>query len=150
MTAPTFPLANSQPVSGPGITIALTQDFSPDNPVIGDLDLLGGQIHLWDKRTGRVQKIRMILQFGLGEFWLNPDEGIPYFGGSIIGSKRKGVVVGIFRRAFLRALPDLAEIRSLTLTFDPTTRAAAVAFELRFDDGMIIKSADFSTLELGF
>jgi hypothetical protein len=148
VSAPTFPLVTTTPASGPGVTLALTQDVDPDNPVIGDLHLQNGQIHLWDKRAARRQKVRMVLQFGLGEFWLNPDEGIPYFN-QIIGTKRKGAVLGIFRQAFIRTMPDLAEIRTLTLDFDPVTRAAAVGFDLRFDDGMIINSADFSPLELG-
>jgi hypothetical protein len=126
----------------------MTLVTSPDNPVVGDLDLQNAQFHLWGAREARQQKIRMILLFGLGEFWLNPDEGIPYFP-NIIGTKQKGAVTGIFRKAFLRTLPDLAEIRSLTLTFDPTTRAALIAFDLRFDDGMVITSNEFSSLELG-
>lgn len=149
MTAPTFPLIASQVSAGPGVSIALTLDISPDNPIVGDLDLESGQIHFWDKRRARVQKLRMIVQFGLGEFWLNPDEGIPYFGGNIIGTRKQGAILGIYRRAFLRTLPDLAEIRSLTLNYDPITREAAIDFDLRFDDGMTINSADFSTLELG-
>jgi hypothetical protein len=148
MTA-TFPLVNGVPTSGQGVTIALTQDLGPDNPVIGDLDLQNGQIHLWDKRAARRQKVRMVLQFGLGEHWLNPDEGIPWFG-QIIGTRRHGVVLGILRQAFLRTLPDLAEIRTLTLDFDGKTRAATVGFDLRFDDGMILNSDDFSPLELDF
>jgi hypothetical protein len=147
MTAPTFHLARTPASPGSGVTLALTQDISPDNPVVGDLDLAGGQLHLWDAREGRRQKIRMVLQFGLGEFWLNPDEGIPYFP-NVIGTKQKGAVTSIFRKAFLRALPDLAQIISLSLVFD-ATRAATIAFELRFDDGMIISSDEFSSLELG-
>ena len=147
MTAPSFPLTTSTPASGQGVTLALTQDISPDNPIIGDLDLQNGQLHLWDKRAARRQKVRFVLQFGLGEFWLNPDEGIPWFG-QIIGTKRKGAVLGIFRQAFLRTMPDLAEIRNLTLDFDGSTRAASVGFDLRFDDGSTLRSADFSPLEL--
>jgi len=148
MTAPTFPLTTTIPASGQGVSLALTLDIDPNNPVVGDLHLQGGQLHLWDKREARRQKIRMIALFGEGEYWLNTDEGIPYFR-RIIGTKNKAAVPGIFRAAFLKGLPDLAEIRSLTLEFDPVTREARLPFDLRFDDGMIISSADFGPLELG-
>lgn len=149
MAAPTFPLTTTSPTSGQGVTLALTTEISPENPIIGDLDLQGGQVHLWDKRQGRAQKIRMILQFGLGEHWLNPDEGIPWFQ-QIIGRKTRGVALGLIRQAFQRGLPDLAEVRRLTMELNPVTRAAPVDFELRFNDGMTISASDFSPVELQF
>lgn len=52
------------------------------NPVVGDmaLDELTGQPYLVDTRKGRsiAQHIRIRLNHHLGEWALNPDEGIPY------------------------------------------------------------------------
>ncbi len=151
MTSPTYPLSTVPPSRGT-ITLALTQEITPENPVLGDLDIQNGQIHLWDKRTARIQKIRFVLQFGLGEHWLNPDEGIPWFGtiiGQRFGRARKNIITGVFRSAFLKTLPDLSEILQISVDFDPETRAITPTFALRFDDNMVINSADFGPLEIG-
>lgn len=147
MAAPTFPLSQQAASTVDGISLALTLDVTPENPVLGDLDLADGQIHLWGKREARVQKVRIILLFGKGEWYLNPEEGIPYFN-SIIGTKRKRAVLGIYRQAFLKTLPDLASIRVLTMEFDGRTREAHIDFDLLFDDGMVISSKDFGALEI--
>lgn len=148
MTAPIFPLAPTTPTVSQPVTMALTLVPSPDNLVVGDLDFQNGQIHFWDKRMARFQKVRTILQFGKGEWFINPEEGIPYFGGVIIGSKNKSIPLSIIRRAFLKGLPDLAQIRTLNLAFDGVTRVATVVFELTFDDGFVLNSSDFAPLEI--
>ncbi len=145
---PSFPLGIPQPtVSGDPVSLALTMDTDPDNQVVGDLHLRNGQIHFWDRQEHRRQKIRMVLLFFKGEWYLNPDEGIPYFG-SIIGTKKRKIVLNIFRDALRKSLPDLATIRAMNLTFDGVTRRAAVDFEVLFDDGTILNSADFGPLEI--
>jgi hypothetical protein len=148
MTAPIFPLAPTTQASGPAVTMALTLVPGPDNLVVGDLDLQKGQIHFWDKNKARFQKVRTILQFGKGEWFINPNEGIPYFGSVIIGSKNKSIPLSIIRQAFLKGLPDLAQIRTLNLAFDAATRTAKITFELAFDDGFVLKSSDFAPLEI--
>lgn len=147
MAAPSFPLINGQ-TSTPGtpVTLALTLQADPDNPVVGDLHILNGQIHFWDGDNGRRQKIWVVLQFFFGEWWINPDEGIPYIQ-SIIGQKgiSRTVVLTIFRQALLQ-IPGVARIDSLNFTLNNATRAASVVFAVVFDDGAIIRSTDFGPL----
>lgn len=127
--------------------MALTQDPNPDNPLIGDLDLQNGQIHFWDKTAARRQKVRAICLFFKGEWFLNPDEGMPYFQ-SVIGNRRQTVILDVLRKAFHAGLPDLAKILHLSMTFEASTRTAVVDFALLFDDGFVLNSADFGPVEI--
>lgn len=142
MAAPHFPLVAGQIATpGTGVSLALVLDIDPENPLAGDLRLLNGQIHFWDAQEARRQKLRMILQFFKGEWWLNREEGIPYFT-RVIGKNRKAIVLNVFRQAILTA-PGLVRIDELSLDVDPVTRLGRVAFRLLYDDGTTINSADF-------
>jgi len=141
-----FPLITGQvPTPGTPVTLALTLDADPDNPLVGDLHISNGQIHFWDATEARRQKIRMILLFFKGEYWLNREEGIPFFS-DVIGSRRPEIVLSIYRQALQQGLPDLAQIASLNGVLDGETRAFAVDFQLVFTDGEIINSADFGPI----
>lgn len=140
--AATFPLIKGQvPSPGTPVTLALTLDTDPDNPLGGDLNILNGQIHFWDGMDARRQKLGMILRFFKGEWWLNRDEGIPYFE-SVIGKQRLAVVRNVFRKALLTC-PGAVAIPVLQLNLDGATRELAVTFEILFDDGKVLTSADF-------
>lgn len=144
MAAPSFPLVPGQPEPVPGtpVTLALTMDVDPDNPLLGDLHLLNGQVHFWDADDGRRQKIWVVLQFFKGEWWLDRDEGIPYFQSILKKGVSRNIVLSIFRQALL-GIPGLAQIKKLNFTLSSTTRVAAVDFEVVFDDAAVIASADF-------
>lgn len=127
--------------------MALTLDPNPDNPLVGDIDIQDGQIHFWDKKQARRQKVTEILLFVKGSWFANPDEGIPWFQ-QIIGSRRKDVALSIIRKAFQTGLPDLSKVLTLNGVLDPVTRSFAVTYELLFDDGIVLNSADFAPLVL--
>lgn len=142
MAGASFPLIKGQvPTPGTPVTLALTLDVDPDNPLAGDLDRLNGQIHFWDGMEARRQKLTMILQFFKGEWWLNRDEGIPYFE-NVFGKQRLAIVRNVFRQALL-ACPGVAQIPILQLTLDNATRQLAVDWQVLFDDGTTLTSADF-------
>lgn len=142
MAAPSFPLIKGQvPTPGTPVSMALTVDTDPDNPLAGDLHLMNGQIHFWDAQNARRQKIMIVLQFFKGEWWLNRDEGIPYWE-SVFGKKRTNVILSVFRQALL-LLPGMVQIQLLTIDLDTPTRTLTVNFALRYDDGAVITSADF-------
>lgn len=149
MAAPTFPLVTGQTNPGDpstGVTVALTLVTDGNNPVLGDLHLLNGQIHFWAGTDARLQKIYVVLQFFKGEWWLNPEEGMPYIQ-SIIGvaGVSRTVVLSLFRQALL-GIPGAARLQSLNFALNNTTRTARVDFELLFDDGVLVTSAMFGPL----
>lgn len=147
MTAPIFPLVGvTQPVppsiaESNDVTLALTLNADPDNPVPGDLHLLNGQIHFWDGFEARYQKTLVLLRFVRGEWFLNTEEGIPYFEQVLVHNPNSKAIVTLFRKALL-ASPSAKEAQ-VNITRDRANRTALITFQLTFDDGQVLRSSDF-------
>jgi hypothetical protein len=141
---PTFPLVGGQTETAANtpVTLALTITPDPNNLQPGDLHLLNGQLHFWDGNNARYQKTLTLLQFIKGEWFLNIEEGIPYFEKILIKNPNSRGVVSIFRKALL-ASPGAIQVPVITMAIDKTTRTARIDWELVFDDGAVLTSADF-------
>lgn len=143
MTAPRFPLVGKQTQSpGTAVTLALTLSGDPDNLQPGDLHLLNGQIHFWDGGEARYQKCVALLQFFKGEWFLNSEEGIPYFQEIFKKGASDQVILSIFRKALLLA-PGAVTVPLLAITRDRVARTARVEFRVEFSDGASVSSTDF-------
>ncbi len=143
MTAPTFPLVGGQTQTpGTAVTLALTVASDPDNLQAGDLHLLNGQLHFWDGANARYQKTKELLQFFKGEWFLNTEEGVPYFQQVFVKNVDSRAVLSIFRRALL-LVPQAASVPELYLTHDRANRLATITFRLEFEDGTALSSADY-------
>jgi hypothetical protein len=138
----TFALAHTAAPPRAPITLALTLVLDPDNIIPGDLHLENGQLHFWDGQEARLQKTIMLLRFVKGEWFLNTDEGIPYFSHILVHNPNLRVIRALFKSALL-ATPGAASVKSLNLSLDRPSRALTVTFELVFDDGKILTSADY-------
>lgn len=150
MSAPVFSLVAGQTpsVASTEVTLALTVVADPDNPVPGDLHLLNGQIHFWDGDEARYQKTVCLLRFVKGEWFLNVEEGIPYFTQIFLKNPDSKVVLGIMRKALL-ASPGAVAVPLLTLEVDAGARTGRIRFELQFDDGRVLSSEDFQPFIIG-
>ncbi len=143
MTAPTFPLVGGQTQTpGTAVTLALTVASDPDNLQAGDLHLLNGQLHFWDGGNARYQKTKELLQFFKGEWFLNTDEGVPYFQQVFVKNVDSRAVLSIFRKA-LMLVPGAASVPVLFLEHDKVSRVASITFRLEFEDGAFITSTDY-------
>lgn len=143
MAAPTFPLVGGQTQTpGTAVTLALTVASDPDNLQPGDLHLLNGQLHFWDGANARFQKTKELLQFFKGEWFLNEEEGLPYFQQVLVKNIESRVVLSIFRRALL-LVPQAVAVPVLYLKHDKVNRVAQVNFRLEFDDGTTLSSDDY-------
>lgn len=143
MAAPTFPLVGGQTQApGTAVTLALTVASDPDNLQPGDLHLLNGQLHFWDGANARFQKTKELLQFFKGEWFLNEEEGLPYFQQVLVKNVESRVVLSIFRRALL-LVPQAVAVPVLYLKHDKVNRVAQVNFRLEFDDGTTLSSDDY-------
>ncbi len=143
MSAPTFTLVGGQvpsPVTG-AVTLALTIDVDPDNQIPGDLHLMNGQIHFWDGDNANYQKVVTLLKFFKGEWFLNTEEGLPYFQSVLVHNPNLAVISSIFRKALLAAPGAVA--CTVKVVRDNATRTATVAFTVQFDSGASLTSADF-------
>lgn len=144
MSAPTFPLVGGQTQTDAtsAVTLALTLNPDPDNPIQGDLHLLNGQIHFWDGFNAKWQKTIVLLKFIRGEWFLNTEEGIPYFTQVLVHNPDSKAIVSLLRKAIL-ASPGCASVPVCTLDRDRAQRTATLNFKAIFDDGTVLTSADF-------
>lgn len=107
-------------------------NFGPEGDLeIGsdlDLNMASGIDHT-------AMKIRQRLRTFQGEWWLNPSLGIPYYK-NILGqvSPDLEVIRGIFINS-ISAVPGVASVTSLSLSFDNSTRTIAVTFSAIHDSG---------------
>jgi hypothetical protein len=128
----------------------LTQESTLENPVVGDLMLVDGQLELFgdptipeDFRAAVAQDLRTRLNMFRGEWFLDLQEGVPYFE-NIIGVKDpdKNQIKSIFRDAIL-ATDYVTSVTSLDLVIDGSTRSATLDFVCTVSDGSTLESADF-------
>ena len=89
------------------------------------------------------QDLRTRLNMFRGEWFLDLQEGVPYFE-NIIGVKDpdKNQIKSIFRDAIL-ATDYVTSVTSLDLVIDGSTRSATLDFVCTVSDGSTLESADF-------
>lgn len=104
----------------------------------GDLMIADGDIVFSKGLDAVVQSVRLVLNQGRGEWFLDLDEGVPYLSNddvtedeALIGSKFDALRARrIFRDAVLGA-PGVKELLSLAVTFDSATRKLTVECQVR-------------------
>lgn len=124
--------------------------LQPDerNPIVGDIYLdERGTMRLTETLSEQVaQELWIRLHLFKGEWFLDPDQGIPYW--SILGQKLPLSVVGqIFRSAIL-SVPGIASLDSFQLARDPS-RAVQIDFSVTLTDGATLSSSDFAPFIIG-
>lgn len=92
----------------------------------GDLDLrtdANGMKHVYlvEGIDAIVQTYRIRLQFFLGEWFLDRNQGMPWVQKILIHNPRIPVIRSIFRKALL-SVPGTKDVRELELTIDKPTR----------------------------
>ncbi len=129
------------------LRMVLTPDN--DNPNVGDLMLIDGQITLTpDLKTAVAQHLFVRLRFFLGEWFLNPSEGIPYFTKIFIKNPSLSLITSIFRKVILET-PGVKAVENLTIDLDRATRELRITgFEAVLDDGAVLTAEDFGNFVL--
>ena len=127
----------------PGQDLFLTVNVGVDNPVEGDLDLANGDLHLTTGEDALRQDLQSRGRFVLGEWFLNLEEGIPYFEHVLVKNPNSAVVRNIFRRMIVET-PGVGKLISLVLTLDPETRGLVVSYEVTPSNGGPSVSGDFT------
>lgn len=142
MSAPTYPLP-TQPSPGlKGSTLALTITPDPDNPVAGDLHMQGRQYHYWSGTLAARQKQQTRLNMFLGEWFININEGIPYYQSVFVKNPSNPVILSIFRKALLLD-PQVLRVNTISLEVDGATREAQLFYDVTLKSGERITSADY-------
>lgn len=72
--------------------------------------------------------VKSRLQFFKGEWFLDTEDGTPYFQDILVKPARLRLIEGIMKRRILET-PGIVELNSFELNFDRATRKLDVAFE---------------------
>lgn len=131
--------------------LKLTKQVTLENPVLGDLALVNGSLYFFtdsvaDATEEIAQHIQSTIQFLQGEWFLDQRLGFPLYQ-SVIGSDPAPLDFqrALFRRHIL-AVPGVADLISLTVSYVRATRTMRVDFKAQTDRGAIIDSTTFQPL----
>lgn len=115
------------PVARVFTDIALDED--------GDLDVSTGDLRLLSDLDAVVQDVTIRLQFFRGEWFLDLDEGVPYYQEILVKNPRLTAISALFSEAILTT-PMVTEVNDLALTYDTATRSLVVSCSLVIDTGI--------------
>lgn len=105
--------------------------------VNGDLDYSTGTLVFLEDTEAIRQAVLTRLQFFKGEWFLFPDQGLPWFQSILIKNPNANVLNSVFRTAIL-GVAGVASLTKLDLTFDRGTRKLTVNFAAMTDLGATI------------
>ena len=129
--------------------IRIAMAIDANNPSIGDIYIgPNGTDRLCNSLSEEVQQLLFTrFRFFLGEWFLDPTQGIPYYQ-SILGQKIDIGIVGQIFKAVINECPGVASLDSFNLTVN-SQRAARLVFACTLDDGTTLKSSDFAPMVIG-
>lgn len=114
------------------------------DPTTGDLmQGANGDLVLTDDASGETtaQLVRIALRTFAGEWFLNTDLGVDYFGTILVKNPDLGAVQLAIQDCML-GVPGVAGITSYAQSFDSTNRRLKVTATLQGDGGQIIPFID--------
>lgn len=95
-------------------------------------------------RLSVAQRLKILLQTFLGEWFLNTETGVPYFDGVFGKVQSKNSVDLIFQQKILSD-PGVIEITNFTSSLDSSRRTYSMSFTVRTSEGV----TDEISLNLG-
>ena len=106
------------------------------DPLTGDIAFEDGDLVLIEGVDAVAQTLKQRLSFGLGEWFLSINKGVPYFQTILVKNPNIAAIEGIFRNTIL-STPGVLELLSLDFDFDSRNRVFEVNFEARSQQGNI-------------
>ena len=106
----------------------------------GDLDISanGNMTLVTSVAQCTAQKLTNRFSFGLGEWFADTTQGIPYFQNILVQNPNLNTISTIFQRV-LKSVPGVAAITELNLDFISTTRNLVTTFGCRTNDGAVLQ-----------
>lgn len=106
-----------------------------------DLVFTNGQLTVCDINTACAQKLRARLQFFLGEWFLDTNQGFPYLQ-YVFGVKNVnlGIAKQLFQNVLLSTSPIIG-INSISLSLNNLTRALDFEFNVQLQSGATISGS---------
>jgi hypothetical protein len=138
-----------------GFKTTLMTEVSSMNPDIGDLHFSDDGVleetrndTVEENKRATAQGIKERLGLNKGEYFLDLQEGIPYFS-QVLG---KGKSLVLIRSMIIKAIfsyPNIISVELLKLDLNRQTRQLSIQFSARLDSGQIVSSEDFIPLFIG-
>lgn len=121
------------------------------NPIVGDLYLTpdGQMVFTSDLATEVAQEIRQVLNFFQGEWFLDQNEGMPYFESILVKNPDLQAIKGIFRKALLD-VNHVERVNEMDIVLDDQTRVAQVNFIVQLSTGDTLDSSQFQPFVVTF
>ena len=98
----------------------------------GDLDLTTNDFQLVDGVDAVRQELTIRYRFFLGEWFLDPDEGVPYFRDVLKKAPNEAQVRALLIEV-ARTTPGVASVDNIELDLDVGTRTLTVTLDLQAD-----------------
>ncbi len=108
----------------------------------GDLDITSGELTMLDGTDAIAQHLSIRLKMFKGEWFLNTDEGMPYYENILVKNPKIAVVVSLFKKA-IQSTPGVAELLSIEPDYDPDTRTLSLDFAARTTEGETLTFSEF-------
>jgi len=125
------------------IELGVTLTATATNPTVGDLELTdtGDEVVRTDLGEEVAQRLRVRLLFFQGEWFLNLEEGLPYYQSIFVKGLKDKVVRSVFGQAIL-GTQGVAQLLSLTHEIS-TSRRLSLIFKVKLEDGTTFSSTDY-------
>jgi len=98
----------------------------------GDLDLTTNDLQLVDGIDAVRQELQIRYRFFVGEWFLDPEEGVPYIRDVLKKAPNESQVRALLAEV-ARTTPGVASVDNLTLDLDAATRVLTVRLDLQVD-----------------
>jgi hypothetical protein len=123
--------------------LQLTTRLTGQNPIEGDLEIQANDATYLDGQQAKAQHLRVRLRTFLAEWFLNTDEGLPYFQDILVKNPDIRRIEEVYRRAVLTT-PGFVALDRFRIELDRANRTLSITdFEARTDEGLVIRSEDF-------
>lgn len=113
---------------------AVSRDLSVDGN--GDLQVVGGDLVLTVDIDAIAQDIKATLLLFQGEWFLAPDQGVPYYGTVLVKNPNLAVIRGVFRRA-IQGVLGVVQVLSIQLAYVGSSRQLQVTHSTQTNAGII-------------
>jgi len=101
-----------------------------------DLEIIDRDLQLVDKLDEVAQRLKIQLQFFLGEWFLDTSQGIPYHEEIFVKGANRNRVASLLKEAILKT-PCVEEILAFNLEFESETRALKLKFKVSTEFGVL-------------
>lgn len=116
--------------------LRITTTISATNPIENDLFLEEGTVATVDGIDAIAQQLKIKARFYLGTWFLNENEGMPYFEFLLVKGPDKQIIRDIFREMCTKT-PGVKEFRKFDMT-NTASRAWKISIEVLTDTGLVL------------